>query len=384
MKIIPYGHQSINARDIKTVTGVLRSDCLTQGPKVNEFETALCKYTGAKYAVSVSSGTAALHLACIAAGIARGDEVITSPLTFVASANAVLYCSARPIFADVEKDTGNIDVECFKKRITKKAKAVIPVHFAGHPCELKGLMDVARENGLIIIEDAAHTLGASYKGSKIGSCKYSDMTIFSFHPVKAITTGEGGAVLTNSRELYGKLLRLRSHGITKDQDLIDRNMRDCGWYYEMHDLGFNYRLTDMQATLGTSQLKRLDDFIEKRRSIAEIYDDAFSDNGFFDTPAEKEYAFSAYHLYPIQLKDKLKRQKKTVFCRMREEGLGVQVHYIPVYLQPYYRKLGFKKGACPNAEDYYHREISIPIYPALTTRQIKHVIDKVFKVLKQL
>ena len=384
MKTIPYGHQSIDARDIEAVTEVLRSDWLTQGPGVKDFEAALCKYTGAKYALSVSSGTAALHLACMAAGIKNGDEVITSPLTFVASANAALYCGARPVFADIEKDTGNIDIESFKRRITRKTKAVIPVHFAGHPCELKGLKCVALQKGLTIIEDAAHALGASYKGSKIGSCKYSDMAIFSFHPVKTITTGEGGAVLTNSRDLYEKLLRLRSHGITKDADLIDKKMRGCGWYYEMHDLGFNYRLTDIQAALGTSQLKKLDDFISKRRKIAEIYNNAFSDNGFFDTPVEKEYAFSAYHLYTIRIKDELIDKRKAVFSRMREEGLGVQVHYIPVYLQPYYKKLGFKKGSCPVAENYYDREISLPIYPALTGKQVKYIIDKVLKVFKQL
>ena len=240
---------------------------------------------------------------------------------------------------------------------------------------------IAKRNGLIIIEDAAHALGAAYKGSKIGSCKYSDMAVLSFHPVKAITTGEGGAILTNSKVLYEKLLTLRSHGITKDNKSIDKKMTGCGWYYEMQDLGFNYRLTDLQASLGVTQLKRLDAFIEKRRKIASIYDDAFAGNDFFDIPAEKEYAFSAYHLYPIRLKDKFARHKKEIFNEMRKKGLGVQVHYIPVYLHPYYQKLGFRKGSCPNAEDYYNREISLPLYPAMTKSQIREVVKVALGVL---
>jgi UDP-4-amino-4,6-dideoxy-N-acetyl-beta-L-altrosamine transaminase len=384
MRTIPYGHQSIDGRDINEVVRVLKSDWLTQGPKVKEFEDALCKYTGAKYAIAVSSGTAALHLACLVASIQPKDEVITSPITFVASANCVLYCGGKPVFADIQEDTINIDPEEVKKRITRETKAIIPVHFAGHPCDLQEINQIAKKHNLIVIEDAAHALGAEYKGSKIGSCKYSDMTIFSFHPVKAITTGEGGAILSNRRDLYERLIKLRNHGITKDCKWIDKKMVGCGWYYEMRELGFNYRLTDIQAALGVTQLKRLDYFLEKRRKIAKIYDEAFANNKFFNTPIEKKYAFSAYHLYPIQLKDKFKHLQKTIFFQMRDMGLGVQVHYIPVYLQPYYKRLGFKKGTCPNAEDFYNGVVSLPIYPALTAVQIKYVIDTVFKVFNRL
>jgi UDP-4-amino-4,6-dideoxy-N-acetyl-beta-L-altrosamine transaminase len=377
MKSIPYGHQWVDEADIKEVEKVLESDWLTQGPQVSKFEKALSVFTGARYVVSVSNGTAALHLACLAAGIGKGDEVITSPLTFVASANCALYCNAKPVFVDIESDTGNIDIEKIAAKITKNTKVIIPVHFSGHPCDLSSLRNIAKKNNLIIIEDAAHALGSFYKNSKIGSCKYSDMTIFSFHPVKTITTGEGGAILTNNKYFYEKLIMLRNHGITKGPGLINKKMSDCGWYYEMQALGFNYRITDIQAALGCSQLKKLDKFIMKRRQIAAIYNKAFKGNNFFDTPKEKDYACSAYHLYPIRLKEKFILRKKEIFQRLRDAGLGVQVHYIPVYLQPYYKKLGYRQNLCPLAESFYQKEISIPMYPGLTKKEINYVIKTI-------
>ena len=382
MKCIPYGHQWIDKDDIIEVVKVLKSDWLTQGPKIQEFEKALCVYTGARYAVAVASGTAALHLACLAAGIRKDNEVITSPITFVASANCVAYCLGTPVFADIQEDTANIDPCAIEKKITVRTKAIIPVHFAGHSCDMEEIRNIAKRHSLLVIEDAAHALGAEYKGSKIGSGAYSDMTILSFHPVKAITTGEGGAVLTNNKRLYQRLLLLRNHGITKDVCSCAKNTG--AWYYEMRELGFNYRITDIQAALGISQLKKLDKFVDRRRAIAREYDRAFSGNPFFDVPNEKQYVRSAYHLYPIRLYTRFISDKKAIFQSLRNKGLGVQVHYIPVYLQPYYKKLGFRKGTCPNAEIYYNREISLPIYPVLAADQIRRVINTVFKVFNRL
>ena len=380
---IPYGHQLIDDSDIKSVVGVLKSDWLTQGPRVKEFEKKLCEYAGSSYAVAVSSGTAALHVACLAAGIKADDEVITSPLTFVASANCILYCAGKPVFADIKYDTANIDPEEIKRKVNKKTKAVIPVHFAGHPCDLKEIGDIAKKHGLFVIEDAAHALGAKYKGSRVGACKYSDMTILSFHPVKSITTAEGGAVLTNNKSLYEKLTMLRNHGITKQN--LGVNSKDR-WYYQMQLLGFNYRMTDIQAALGISQLKKLNKFISRRRQIAGIYNSAFKGNPCFDTPVEKKYAYSAYHIYPIRLKGQhrvdLKRQK--IFNNLKQKGLGVQVHYIPVYNHPYYKELRYRQGSCPVAEDFYKREISIPLFPSMQSREIKHVIDSIIKVFKKI
>lgn len=376
MKTIPYGHQWIDSSDIKEVIKVLKSDFITQGPKIEEFENALCKYTGSKYAVVVSSGTAALHIACLAAGIKIGDEVITSPITFLASANCILYCGAVPVFSDIEEYTANIDPTKLDKNISKRTKAIIPVHFAGHPCDLRAVRKTAKKYGLMVIEDAAHSLGAKYKDSKIGSCKYSDMTILSFHPVKHITTGEGGAVLTNNKSLYDNLIMLRTHGVTKKKF---KNASPGGWYYEMKLLGYNYRLTDIQAALGISQLKRIEYFVKRRRNIAQRYNEAFLDNPYFSTPIEKDYAYSSYHLYPLRLKKEYISMRSRIFNGLRKFGIGVQVHYIPVYLQHYFSGLGFKKGLCPKAEDFYDSEISIPLYPAMTDKDINKVISAVLQ-----
>jgi len=372
MRIIPYGRQWVDASDIREVIRVLKSDWLTQGPKIKEFEDALCKYTGAKYAVAVSSGTAALHISCLAANIKRGDEVITSPITFVASANSVLYCGGKPVFADIQKDTVNIDPGEIKKKINPNTKAIIPVHFAGHPCDLEEIKEIAEKHNLLIIEDASHALGAEYKNLKIGSCKYSDMTIFSFHPVKHITTGEGGAVLTNQKDLYQRLLLFRNHGITKEKEKMTKF--DGPWYYEMHELGFNYRMTDFQCALGISQLKKLEKYIERRRELVSIYNKELSKIDKIILPVEKPYVKSSWHIYYIRLKDASKR--RLIFEELQKSNIGVQIHYIPVYLQPYYQKnFGYKIGDCPKAEEYYKSTITLPLFPKMTDKDIKYVIE---------
>ncbi len=380
MRSISYGRQSIDKNDIKAVIAALKSDWITQGPKVKEFESALCDYTGAKYAVAVSSGTAALHIAALASGIKEGDEVITSPITFIASANCVLYCSGKPVFADIESDTVNIDPAKIEKKITKRTKAIIPVHFAGHPANLNEICRIAKKYKLLLIEDAAHALGATYKGSKIGSCKYSDMAIFSFHPVKSITTGEGGAVLTNRKDLYEKLLIFRNHGITKDASHFrNRDPRATGpWYYEQQYLGFNYRITDIQCSMGLSQLKKLDGFLRRRRELVNMYNKVLRDINTIVLPKERPYLKSAWHLYYIRLKDTSKR--KALFEQLLKSGIGAQVHYIPVHLQPYYREnFGYKAGDYPQAEHYYESAITLPLYPQMAKSDIQYVI----KVLKR-
>lgn len=370
MKYIPYGHQSINEEDIQAVVETLRSDYLTTGPKVAEFEKAMTDYTGAKYGVAIANGTAALHAACMAAGVGAGDEVIVTPNTFVASSNCVLYCGGTPVFADIDAETYNISPKEIRKKITDKTKAIIGVDFSGQPCEWDEIKEIAREHQLILIEDAAHSLGADYKGVKVGNI--ADMTTFSFHPVKHITTGEGGMILTNNREYYEKLLLTRSHGITRDEHLMIKN--DGPWYYEQLDLGYNYRITDIQCALGISQLKRLDAFVEKRRSLAKRYDEAFAGIENIITPKQKEGCHNSYHLYVIQVKD---RDRKEIFEALRQAGIGVNVHYIPVYTQPYYREHGYKEVNCPNAQEYYSRAVSLPLYPELTQKEQDYVIEKV-------
>lgn len=383
MKFIPYGRHCLDSDDTKEVAKVLHSDWITQGPVIRKFEEGLANYCGAKYAVAVSSGTAALHIASLAAGIKAGDEVITSPITFVSSANCVLYCGGKPIFADVGQDTANINPEQIANKISKRTKAVIPIHYAGHPCDLETIQVIAKKHNLVVIEDAAHAFGARYKNIKIGSAKYSDMAILSFHPVKSITTGEGGAILTNRREYYKKLIMFRQHGITKDGRQF-KFSNQGQWYYEMHYLGYNYRLTDIQAALGLSQLRKLDKFIQRRRRIAGIYNRAFKNNIFFDLPIEKRDVKSSWHLYPIKLKDEYKDKKKLIFNRLQQEGLGVQVHYIPVYRQPYYRELGYRKGICPQAEDFYQREISLPLYPSMRDEDVSRVIETSFGCFRKI
>ncbi|MGR3176002.1 MAG: UDP-4-amino-4,6-dideoxy-N-acetyl-beta-L-altrosamine transaminase [Candidatus Scalindua sp.] len=377
--MIPYGRQSVDEKDVAAVCSVLRSDWLTQGPKIKQFEELLAEYCGAEYCVVFNSGTSALHAAYFTAGLNKDDEFVTSPVSFVATANAGLYLGAQPVFADIEKDTGNIDISKINEKITEKTKLIVPVHYSGHPADMEAIYNMARKRGISVIEDACHALGAKYKGEMTGGCKHSDMAVFSFHPVKHIATGEGGAVTTNSKEYYEKLLMFRSHGITKEKPT---GISDGDWFYEMHFLGYNYRMTDIQAALGVSQMKTLGRFVERRREIAEAYNDNFNGNPYFDLLPEKDYAYSSYHLYPIRLNGEYKGRKKEIFAALRENGLGVQVHYIPIYLQPFYQSLGYRKGSCIYAESFYEREISIPMYPALSDRDIERIVDNIFRVFK--
>ena len=346
---------------------------ITQGPKIEEFEKAIAKYCGAKYAVAFNSGTSALHGAYFALGLKKGDEMITSPNTFVASSNAALYLGTNVKFGDIELETGNIDVS--KIKTTENTKLITPVHYSGNPVDLKELSEI---DNVKIIEDGAHALGAVYNGDKIGSLKYSEMAMFSFHPVKHITTGEGGIIVTNDEEYYERLQLFRSHGITKN-NLVNESHGD--WYYEMQYLGFNYRITDIQCALGLSQLKKLDSFVKSRRKIAKTYDEIFEDNPYFDVCVEKGNRKSAYHLYPILLKNQFIKNKKEIFSKLRFSGLGVQVHYIPVYKQPYYQGLGFDMNLCPVCEEFYKKELSIPMYPTLSDEDIEFVKETLFNVI---
>lgn len=366
--MIPYGKQTIEQDDIQAVVDVLKSDFLTTGPKIAEFEQTVADYVGAKYAVAISNGTSALHAACFAAGIGPGDEVITTPLTFAASANCVLYCGGTPVFADVDPKTYNIDPEDIRRKITDRTKAIIAVHLAGQPCDMDAIHSIAREHGLIVIEDGAHALGSVYKGKKVGSM--SDMTTFSFHPVKPITTGEGGMIVTDNEEFYKKMVLFRSHGITRDDSMMTRN--DGPWFYQQFDLGYNYRITDIQCALGCSQMKKLDRFLARRKEIVAHYNEAFADCDNIITPYQLSDTESGWHLYIVQVKNCDRRQ---VFEKMREKGIGVNVHYIPVYMHPYYQEHGYENVHCANAEEIYSHIISLPLYPGLTSEQQDYVID---------
>lgn len=380
IKFLPYGKHYIDESDINAVIDVLNSDFITQGPIIGEFEKKLADYFQARYAVVFNSGTSALHAAYFAMGLENGDQIITSPITFVSTSNAALYLGAKPIFSDVEEETGNINASIIECKMNDNVKSIVPVHYAGNPVDLKSIHKLSKENDLVLIEDAAHAMGANYNGHQIGSCQYSDMTIFSFHPVKHITTGEGGAVLTNNSDYYDKLLTFRSHGITKENFY---SPADGDWYYEMQHLGYNYRMTDIQAALGISQLKKLKNFVERRRKIARIYHEAFEENPYFNVLTTNEND-SSYHLFPILLKDEYQKKKKEIFNILKNQKLGVQVHYIPVYLQPYYLNNGYKRGTCPIAESFYEKEISIPIFPAMTDEDIISVINTVLNTFKKI
>lgn len=372
---IPYGRQSINEQDIEAVVNVLKSDYLTTGPKIAEFEQKVADYTGAKYAVAIANGTAALHAACYAAGIGEGDEVITTPITFAASSNCVLYCGGTPVFADINPETYNISPEDIERKITPKTKAIIAVHFTGQPCEMEQIHVIAHKYNLIVIEDGAHALGAEYQGKRVGTL--SDMTTFSFHPVKHITTGEGGMILTDNPELYQRLKLFRTHGITREEELLTKN--DGPWYYEQLDLGYNYRITDIQCALGVSQMDRLPEFLEKRKQIAKRYNEAFAANEQIQLPYQKEGCDNAWHLYVIRIKN---GKRKEIFEKLRAAGIGVNVHYIPVYQHPYYRTHGYAEVTCPNAEEYYKECISLPMYPDLKEEEQEYVIEKVLEYIR--
>lgn len=377
MDYIPYGRQYIDEDDIQSVVDVLRSDWITTGPKIAEFEEKFAELTGAKYAVAVNSGTAALHAAYFAAGVGPGDEVVTSPITFAATANAALYLGARPVFADVTPDTINIDPKKIAEAITQRTKVIAPVDFAGHPAKLDEIITIARENGLVVVEDAAHALGAVYRGKPVGSV--SDMTVFSFHPVKHITTGEGGAVVTNNEEYYRKLLCFRSHGIIKDKRQIET---EGPWYSEMRFLGYNYRLTDFQCALGISQLKKLDFFLERRKVIARTYFDCLESFSQTQLPVVHLEVDPSWHIFPIRLggQDPPRRE---IFELLHQRGIRVQVHYIPVYMHPFYRRLGFRPGLCPQAEDYYKRCLTLPLFPSMRDQDVRRVVAEIRSVLSE-
>ena len=378
---IYYGRQWIDEEDIKAVAEVLRSDFITCGPKVDEMERTLEKYTGAKYAVAVCNGTAALHCACIAAGIGPGDEVITTPITFAASANCALYCGARPVFADINPETYNIDPKSIRACITDKTKAVVAVDFTGQSVENDEIRAICDEYNLIFIEDAAHAIATKYKGKQIGSL--ADMTCFSFHPVKTITGGEGGAVLTNNEVFYKKLVLAHTHGITHDESMMEGAPHEGPWYYEEISLGYNYRITDFQAALIVSQMSKVDKFAERRKEIVKRYDEAFLKLPEIYTQKEIPESDTCRHLYIIRLNlDRLTCTRREFFDAMSAENVQCQIHYVPVYWFPYYQHLGYEKGLCPNAEEIYKGIMSIPLYPRMSDQDIKDVIHAVKKVIE--
>ncbi len=377
---IGYGRQYIDDEDIAAVVEVLKSPALTCGPKIEELEEKLCEVTGAKYAVVVSNGTAALHIAAMAAGIGEGDEVIVSPITFAASANCVRYCGGTPVFADIRPDTYNIAPACIEKLITPKTKAVVAVDFTGQAVALDKIRAICAKHNLLLIEDAAHSIGTKYKGQPVGSI--ADMTCFSFHPVKTVTSGEGGAVTTNDEALYKKLRLYRAHGITRNQDEME-HPTDDGWYYEQVSLGYNYRMTDIQAALLISQLKKLSAFSTRRKEIVEKYNAAFSKMPEIFVQKEIEESDTTRHLYILRLNlDLLTCSRRQFFDAMRAENVGNQVHYIPVYWHSDYEKQGYQKGLCPHAEKLYQEVISIPLYYSLTDEDVEDVIHAVQKLVE--
>jgi UDP-4-amino-4,6-dideoxy-N-acetyl-beta-L-altrosamine transaminase len=373
---IPYGRQWVDDDDIAAVTAVLKGDWLTQGPTVEQFEQKIAECVGADYAVAFNSGTSALHAAYHAAGIHKGDEVLTSPLTFVATANAVIYCGAKPIFTDISKKTWCIDFEKIEESITKQTKIISPVDYAGYPVNISSIRDIAEDHNCIVVEDAAHALGAIRDGMIVGN--QADMTMFSFHPVKHITTGEGGIITTNNEEFVESMRRFRSHGITKDPSSLKQC--DGPWYYEMQDIGYNYRITDIQCALGLSQLGKLEKFVSRRNEIAEMYDTAFHKNSRLILPVRPNLrSRHAFHLYPVLLKD---LDRKRIYMALREMGVLCQVHYIPVHLQPYYRDhYGYRINDYPIAEMMYQTELSLPMYPAMSNEDVQFVIESVKKVV---
>lgn len=376
---LPYGRQSVDEDDIQAVVEVLRSDFLTTGPAVARFEQALAAATGAEHTVAVNSGTSALHAMYFAAGLGPGDEIITSPLTFAATANAALYLGTTVKFVDVETDTGNLDPQLVAESLTERTKLIVAVDFAGHPAEYDALRELADRHGAILVADAAHSLGASYKDRPVGTL--ATATAVSFHPVKPVTTAEGGAVLTDDADLARRARLFQTHGITRAQDeMLDPD--EGPWWYEQHHLGFNYRLTDVQAALGTSQMARLAHFIERRREIARQYDAALANLSSLELPGRRPYVDPGWHLYVIRVQEAALR--RPLFEALRSRGLGVQVHYLPVYYHPYYAQLGYQRGLAPIAEDFYARAISLPIFPAMSDDDVSRVVEAVERSLREL
>lgn len=375
--MLPYGQQWLEQDDLEAVMEVLQSPFITQGPAISRFEQQIAEETGAKYAVAFSNGTAALHGACFAAGIGEGDEAITSPITFVASSNCVLYTGGTVVFADIDPHTYNLDPAQAEAKITPRTKAIIPVDFTGQPARMDAFRRLADRYGLVLIQDGAHSLGAEFQGRKVGSL--ADMTMFSFHPVKHITTGEGGVIVTDNERFYEMLLLFRSHGITKQPHRL--TMNEGPWYYEMQELGYNYRMTDIQAALGCSQLKKLPRFVARRRKIAAMYNEAFRTIPGLRTPMQEKDTNSSWHLYMLRFRrEAFTVNRRNIFEALLAENIGVNVHYIPVYRQPYYQALGYPAGLCPEAETFYEEAITIPLYPKMTDEDVEDVIEAVKKV----
>lgn len=385
--MIPYGRQEISEEDVSAVVEALRSDFLTQGPKVPLFEKIVVDYCGTKYGVAVNSATSALHIACLALELGEGDWLWTSPNSFVASANCGLYCGAMIDFVDIDPQTYNLSVKELEKKLiqakkeNKLPKILVTVHFAGQSCDMKKIYKLSREYGFFIIEDAAHSIGGKYLDKSIGGCQYSSITVFSFHPVKIITTAEGGLATTNSKKLAEKMELFRSHGVTRNQSLMTKK-NDGPWHYQQINLGFNYRMTELQAALGISQMKKLDEFVSRRHILQEKYDILLASLPVIK-PYQDQDCYSALHLYPIQLDlDKKSKSRRQIFNELRENGIGVNVHFIPIHTQPYYQQLGFKEGDFPNSEYYYSRAISIPLFHAMTLNQQDEVCDALKSVLQ--
>jgi len=385
--MIPYGRQHINQADIDAVVEVLHSDFLTQGPAVPKFENAVSSYCNVQHAVAVNSATSALHIACLALGVGKGDIAWTSPITFVASANCALYCGAEIDFVDIDPQTYNLSVVCLKEKLVDAEKAgrlpkvVIPVHLCGQPCDMAGIHALSQQYGFKIIEDASHAIGGRYKSEPIGNCRYSNITVFSFHPVKIITTGEGGMALTNDEQLAKHMRLLRSHGITSDSADMQPRPSEELWNYQQIDLGFNYRMTDIHAALGLSQMQRLDEFVVRRHVLAKRYNEALSSLPFV-TPWQHPDSYSSYHFYVIRLKlDEINKTHRETYAALQAAGIMVNLHYIPVYRQPYYEQMGFRESYCPQAEQYFSEALSLPLYPLLSGEQIDYIIDSLESIL---
>ena len=387
--MIPYGRQHLDEDDVKAVVETLTSNWLTQGPAIPKFETALADYCGANFGIAVNSATSALHIACLALGVSEGDRVWTSPNSFVASSNCALYCGAKVDFVDIDLHTGNMCVDALRKKLALAEstnalpKVVIPVHFAGQPCDMKEIRALSKQYGFFVIEDASHAVGAKYQEKFVGSCQFSDICVFSFHPVKIITTMEGGMALTNNSEWAEKMRMLRSHGITNDPEKMTEDSHGP-WYYQQIALGFNYRMTDVEAALGLSQLSKLETFLEKRNVLANYYDKLFSDYSGITPLQQNSKIYSSYHLYVVRIDSLTNQQHATLVANLRESGVFAHVHYIPIHMQPFYISLGFKIGDFPNAEKYYQQAVTLPLFPDLKEDEVEHIVALFVDIVNKL